>query len=125
PLLLGKYRNPREEERIFMFMDLKSSTTIAEQLGHLKYSAFIRDCFADINKILFPFRAQVYQYVGDEIVVTWTAYEGLKNYFCIRFYFACKNQFHNRTEYYIKNYGLLPEFKAGIHMGKVTAVEIG
>ena len=61
PLLLGRYRNPREEDRIFMFMDLKSSTTTAEQLGHLKYSAFIRDCFSDINEVLYPFRAQVYQ----------------------------------------------------------------
>ncbi len=125
PLLLGRYRNPREEERIFMFMDLKSSTTIAEQLGHLKYSAFIRDCFADINEVLFPFRAQVYQYVGDEIVLTWPVHEGLKNHVCIRFYFACKKQFQNRDEYYTTNYGLLPEFKAGVHMGKVTAVEIG
>jgi adenylate cyclase len=125
PLMLGRYRNPREEERIFMFMDLKSSTTIAEKLGHLKYSAFIRDCFADINKVLFPFRAQVYQYVGDEIVVTWPAHIGLKNHFCIRFYFACTRQFQNKVEYYTTNYGLLPEFKAGIHMGMVTAVEIG
>jgi hypothetical protein len=29
----GKYHKPREEERIFMFLDMKSSTTIAEQLG--------------------------------------------------------------------------------------------
>jgi adenylate cyclase len=27
PLMLGRYRNSREAERIFMFMDLKSSTT--------------------------------------------------------------------------------------------------
>ncbi len=125
PLLLGRYRNPKEDERIFMFMDLKSSTTTAEKLGHLRYSAFIRDCFADINEVLFPFRAQVYQYVGDEIVVTWPIHEGLKDHFCVRFYFACKKQFQNKAEYYGTNYGLLPEFKAGVHMGKVTAVEIG
>ncbi|WP_192347346.1 adenylate/guanylate cyclase domain-containing protein [Algoriphagus sp. Y33] len=125
PLLLGRYRNPKEENRIFMFMDLKSSTTIAEQLGHLKYSSFIRDCFWDINKVLFPFRAQVYQYVGDEIVVTWPVSVGVKNHFCIRFYFACKQQFLSRAEHYKTTYGLLPEFKAGMHMGKVTAVEIG
>ena len=71
PLLLGKYRNPQEEERVFMFMDLKSSTTTAEKLGHLQYSAFIRDCFSDINEVLLSFHAEVYQYVGDEIVVTW------------------------------------------------------
>lgn len=125
PLLLGRYRDPREEERIFMFMDLKSSTTLAEQLGHLKYSAFIRDCFADINEMLFPYRAQVYQYVGDEVVITWPANEGLENHFCIRFYFACRKQFQDKAEYYLSNYGLLPEFKAGMHMGMVTAVEIG
>lgn len=49
PLVLGKYRNPVEETRVFMFMDLKSSTTIAEILGHIKYSSFIRDSLYDIN----------------------------------------------------------------------------
>lgn len=125
PLLLGRYRDPKEEERIFMFMDLKSSTSLAEQLGHLKYSTFIRDSFADINKMLFSFRAQVYQYVGDEVVVSWPALQGMENHICIRFYFACKKQFESREEYYRSNYGRLPEFKAGIHMGTVTAVEIG
>lgn len=45
PILLGRYRKPKEEEMIFLIMDLKSSTSIAEALGHLKYSAFIRDSF--------------------------------------------------------------------------------
>jgi adenylate cyclase len=125
PLLLGKYRNPRDEERIFMFMDLKSSTGTAEQLGHLKYSAFIRDCFMDINQLLLPFNAQVYQYVGDEIIVMWGVSDGLKEFSCIRFFFACEKQFQDRSAYYTMNYGYLPRFKAGIHMGKVTAVEIG
>jgi adenylate cyclase len=108
-----------------MFMDLKSSTSAAEKLGHLRYSAFIRDSFSDINDILFQFGAQVYQYVGDEIVVMWPASEGLKNHVCIRFYFACRKQFQDRAEYYRTNYGFLPDFKASAHMGKVTAVEIG
>jgi adenylate cyclase len=125
PLLLGRYQNPREDERIFMFMDLKSSTATAERLGHLKYSAFIRDCFSDINDVLFPFRAQVYQYVGDEIVVMWPSEEGLTDHLCIRFYFACKHKFEERSAYYLEYYGFLPVFKAGAHMGKVTAVEIG
>ena len=125
PLLLGRYRKPKEEERIFMFMDLKSSTSTAEKLGHLKYSSFIRDCFIDINDVLYPFCAQVYQYVGDEIVVMWPESEGLRNHSCIRFYFACKKQFQDRAGYYVANYGFVPVFKAGLHMGKVTAVEIG
>lgn len=48
--LLGKYHRPREEVRIFMFLDLKSSTTIAERLGHIRYSQLIQDCFYDLTK---------------------------------------------------------------------------
>ena len=40
--LIGRYHRPREEERIFMFLDLRSSTTIAEKLGEEKYFNFIR-----------------------------------------------------------------------------------
>ncbi|MEP6583757.1 MAG: adenylate/guanylate cyclase domain-containing protein [Ginsengibacter sp.] len=125
PLLLGKYRNPQEEERIFMFMDLKSSTAVAERLGHLEYSSFIRDSFMDINQVLSPFNAEVYQYVGDEIILTWRVNDGLNHESCVRFFFACEKQFINRIEYYTKRYNLLPNFKASLHMGKVTAVEIG
>lgn len=125
PLLLGKYRTPKEEERIFMFMDLKGSTTIAEELGHIQYSSFIRDSFMDINQVLSVYNAEVYQYVGDEIVVSWPVKEGLKKLRCIDFYFACEKQFEERKDYYIKSYGQVPHFKAGMHMGKVTAVEIG
>lgn len=35
--LLGRYFRPRREERIFMFLDMRSSTAIAEQLGEEKY----------------------------------------------------------------------------------------
>jgi adenylate cyclase len=125
PLLLGKYRKPREEERIFLFMDLTSSTSIAEALGHLKYSAFIRDSFMDINAVLAVYNAQVYQYVGDAIVLTWTIDEGLRGLNCIEFFFACKSRFNKRSAYYQEQYGQTPRFKAGMHMGKVTAVEVG
>jgi adenylate cyclase len=125
PLLLGKYRKPKEEERIFLFMDLKSSTSIAEALGHLKYSGFIRDSFMDINALLPAYDAQIYQYVGDEIVITWTIEEGLKNFSCVQFFFACEDRFNQRSAHYLREYGQAPVFKAGIHMGKVTVVEVG
>jgi len=70
-LLMGRYDNPKEEERIFIFLDLKSSTTHAEKLGHVKYSKLIRDCFLHINYISVKYRAEIYQYVVDEIVLSW------------------------------------------------------
>ncbi len=125
PMLFGKYRNPKEEERIFLFMDLQSSTTIAEKLGHIKYSSFIRDSFIDINKVLKSYDAEVYQYVGDEIVISWKVDNLLKKTACVEFFFASQEQFENRSSYYLDNYGTIPVFKAGMHIGKVTAVEIG
>ena len=125
PLLLGKYRSPKEEEMIFLFMDLKSSTRLAETLGHFKYSAFIRDTFMDINSILSKYNAQIYQYVGDEIVITWPIALGLRDAHCIEFFFACEARFIERADYYEGRYAEIPQFKAGLHMGKVTAVEVG
>ena len=125
PLLLGRYRKPKEEERIFLFMDLRSSTSIAEELGHLKYSSFIRDSFMDINAVVSHHYAQIYQYTGDEIVITWTIEEGLKDFSCIQIFFTCQQKFSERAGYYLKQYGQVPEFKAGLHLGKVTAVEVG
>lgn len=125
PILLGKYIEPKQEERIFMFLDLKSSTAIAEKIGHIKYSQMIRDCFIDINNVAKKYQAEIYQYVGDEVVLTWKTMALSKNIRVVECYYQTKFLFETKQEYYIKEYGLLPEFKAGAHLGVVTAVEVG
>ena len=42
-LLMGKYYSPGKEERIFMFLDLKGSTTIAEKIGDELYFKMLRN----------------------------------------------------------------------------------
>lgn len=69
--LLGKYFHPKREERIFMFLDLRGSTTIAEQLGEVKYFNFLKDVFKDITPDILKSKGEIYQYVGDEIVISW------------------------------------------------------
>ncbi len=125
PMLFGRFRNPREEERVFMFLDLNNSTTIAEELGHISYSAFVRDCFQDINDIVQKYYAEIYQYVGDEIIISWPAPEGIKSPVALDFFFSCVRRFGNRKSYYKNQYAIEPEFKAGVHFGKVTSVEVG
>lgn len=124
-MLLGKYHKPQEEERIFMFLDLKSSTTIAEKLGHLKFSRFIQDCFFDLNEIIKPFQAEIYQYVGDEAVLTWLTPRGLANNNCLELYFAYRDRLERKRDYYLEEYGEVPVFKAGLHYGKVMVAEVG
>jgi adenylate cyclase len=67
-LLLGKYRTPRAEERIFMFIDMKDSTKHAEQLGHVKFTRLIQQCFRDFGLIAEKRGVDIYQYIGDEDV---------------------------------------------------------
>lgn len=124
-MLLGKYRKPKEEKRIFMFLDLKSSTTIAENLGHYKYSQMIQDCFYDLNRVVRKFDAEIYQYVGDEAVLSWAYKQGLKRNNALELYFAFIERIHDRSEYYQEKYNLLPEFKAGIHGGTLMVTEVG
>jgi len=123
--ITGKYFHPKEEERIFMFLDLKSSTTIAEKIGHIAYSKLIQDCFALLTEPLIKHQAQVYQYVGDEIVITWKTEYGLANLNCIKFFFAFIQKLKDKKEYFIKSNGVFPEFKAGMDMGLVTVAEVG
>lgn len=124
-MLRGVYANPKEEERIFMFLDLKDSTTIAEQLGHHKYSQFIQDCFFDLNEVVLKYEAEIYQYVGDEAVLSWSYKRGLSNSNCIEIFFAFEVKRASRNDHYLKKYGVFPEFKAGMHGGTLMAAEVG
>lgn len=84
--LMGKYRMPIEEDRTFMFLDLNNSTGIAERLGHVKYSCFLQKCFNDLNQVLQKYDAQIYQYVVDEVVLTWKNEDVIKKRRMIEFY---------------------------------------
>ena len=124
-MLLGKYKKPTEEFRIFMFLDLKSSTTIAEKLGHFKYSQLIQDCFYDLNELVPKYSAEIYQYVGDEVVLSWPYKKGLANNQCVQLFFNFQDLLVSKETYYKDKYGLVPNFKAGMHGGKLMVAEVG
>ena len=121
----GKYHSPKEEKRIFMFSDMKSSTTIAEKLGHIKYFELLREYYFDLSEAIIKYSGEIYQYIGDEIVVSWKYKDGIENNNCIKCFFAMKEDLGKRADWYNKNFGLMPTFKAGLHYGKVTTGEIG
>lgn len=124
-LLMGKFFRPRPDDRIFLFLDLRSSTSIAEKLGEEKYFRFIRQCYRDMTNCILDNQGEIYQYVGDEIVVSWPSETGLKDAQCIRCYFDVKRALESQAGMYLERFQQAPVFKAGLHMGKVTAGEIG
>ena len=124
-LLLGRYHRPVAEDRIFMFLDLNDSTAIAEKLGPLRFNDFKNDFFHDVAEPVLQTRGQIYQYVGDEVVVTWTTERGLRQGNCLRCVFLVTESVYDRKDRYLARYGLVPEFKAGLHGGPVVTAEIG
>ncbi len=121
----GKYARSVEEDRIFMFLDMKGSTTIAEKLGHQKHYKLINDYYADMSNSIIRTKGHIYQYVGDEVVIFWNLEEGITANHCLECFFQIKGKIQHRSDYYLHAYGVIPTFKAGVHFGKVTRGQVG
>ena len=124
-LISGRYRFPVQEERVFLFIDLKSSVTYAERLGHQRYSELLQECFYDLDESVIRYDGEIYQYVGDEVVVTWPLDKGIDQGKCVKCFLDFDRRIQHRKEFYLEHFDALPEFKAGVHGGLLTAVEIG
>jgi adenylate cyclase len=123
--LFSKYHKPLTEVRIFMFLDMKSSTTIAETLGHKQYFALLKQYYADMTSAILDTEAEIYQYVGDEIVLSWPKEIGLRNNNCISSFTKISETLNAKKNWYQERFGIVPKFKAGYHIGEVTTGEIG
>lgn len=123
-IFIGKYVKPKEEKRIILFIDLKDSTPTAEKLGHKKYFFYIRDFIHHISLALLEYDGLIYQYVGDEIVVSWLSNESNKNK-CIQSVIRARRIIQKESNYYRREYGMLPEYRIGVHLGLVMVGEIG
>ncbi|TGE22750.1 adenylate/guanylate cyclase domain-containing protein [Hymenobacter metallicola] len=124
-LIRGRYQQPATEARIFLFVDLKDSTPLAERLGNDRYSHLISDFFRDVSPAIAATRGEVYQYVGDEVVISWPAATGQHYANCLHCFFEMQRAITARHAAYQAAYGVVPSFKAGAHGGLVTTVLVG
>ncbi|MTI39597.1 adenylate/guanylate cyclase domain-containing protein [Fulvivirga lutimaris] len=123
--ITGKYHKPSIEDRIFMFIDMKGSTTIAEKLGHVKYYELLNKYYADMSDPILNSQGEIYQYVGDEIIISWPKSIGIKNNNCLNCFYDIRDNINLKSSEYFNAFSLVPQFKAGLHCGPVTTGEIG
>lgn len=123
-ILLGKYVEPKVETRIVMFMDLKDSTPIAEKLGSQRYFRFIREFIYQISNALIEYGGRIYQYVGDEIVVSWL-YNKENMQKSVKALVQARRNLNRQQKDFQKRFGFVPDFRVGVHVGIVTVGEIG
>jgi len=121
--LLGRYHKPVSERRVFMFLDMRSSTAHAERLGNEKYFALLQKYYKDLNKAILNSYAEIYQYVGDEIVLSWNV--SRNNVLPCKCFYEMKEVIKKNNQEYYRDFGFIPEFKAGIHLGEVMSGKVG
>ena len=121
----GRYRRPRVEDRVLLFIDMESSTVIAERLGEAGFLDFLNRFVADVTELIVAQRGVIYKYVGDGIIVTWPLAAGLRDGHCVRACFDALEQLDERAEAYIRDFGLRANFRAALHCGPVAIGELG
>lgn len=125
PILFGKYHKPCEENRIFLFIDLKSSTRMAEKLGHVEYSQMIQSCYADLSELVIKYRGIIYQFVGDEAVITWKTKKKENYANSLRLFFSFQDLLEEKSKFYQERFSVVPQFKGAVNAGKIMVAEVG
>ena len=124
-LITGRYHRPREEVRMFLLIDLKGSSRIAEELGNLRYHAFLKRFIDDISVAAVRYGGDIHRYVGDEVILTWTEQRGLHDAASVRCMLALEEAFAAAADRYLDEFGVAPMTWAGLHLGPVVTGDIG
>lgn len=124
-LITGRYHRPRREERVFLFADIEGSTALAERIGDLEFHRFLAAVFSDWAEPVSAARGETHRYVGDEIIVTWPLARGVKKARCLSCVFAMQDAIAARADWYQREFGQVPKFRAALHCGPIVTGEMG
>jgi adenylate cyclase len=124
-LFLGRYRQPHRERRFFLFVDVAGSTGIAERLGPMEAHRFLAAVFAAAAEPVAACRGEIVQYVGDEVVVTWTEAAGAVEARPIQCFFAIEAALARQEKDFEEKFQTRPRLRAALHFGEVIAGEVG
>ncbi|HLT01082.1 MAG TPA: adenylate/guanylate cyclase domain-containing protein [Geminicoccaceae bacterium] len=124
-LMLGRYHRPVREERVFMLVDIKGSTALAERSGDEHAHAVIASVFFDIDQPILEHGAEVYGYVGDELIASWPLEQGVRDARCLRCLEAIERTLAARAGHYRAAFGVTPAVRIVLHAGPIVAGECG
>jgi adenylate cyclase len=124
-LVTGRYVHPRREQRAFLLIDMKDSTGVAERLGPIRFHELLNDFFRDIADAALECEAEIYKYVGDEVILTWSAADVLGNGDCLACPFIARDNIEANRPRYLTRFGDVPAFRAASHFGEIVTGEIG
>ncbi len=121
-LMIGRYHRPREESRIFLFLDMEGSTAAAEKLGAPRFLELLASAVLDATPPILESRGDIHRYIGDEIVVTWPIARADD---AVKGAIATIAALDSLAPDYTARFGVAPRFRGGLHGGTVAVGEIG
>ena len=121
----GRYYHPRIEERALLFIDMRSSTAIAERLGELRFLTLLNRFIFDLSLPIVERGGEIHKYVGDEVIATWRLAPGINDAACVGACFAALDRLRAHARAYEAEFGLVADFRAGLHCGLVAVGELG
>lgn len=124
-LLTGRYAKPRGEKRVFLLIDMKNSTGLAETLGPIRFHELLNDFFRDVADAALECGAEIHKYVGDEAILTWPQDKAVADGACLACPFVAQQHIADNAGQYRRRFDTLPEFRAALHCGEIVAGEIG
>jgi len=124
-IVLARYHRPRLEERFFLFVDVAGSTSLGERIGPAAVHRFLDDVFRLASDPIADTGGEIYQYVGDEIVITWTVSEGRAEARPIACFLGIAAALAEAAPRFQRDFGVAPQLRAALHAGPVITGEIG
>ena len=124
-LLLGRYHRARQEERIFLFLDVEGSTSVAAELGDVRFHAFLAKFFHEADEIVSNHGGEILSYVGDAMIVTWPMGDRDENARVIAALSEIAAYTRDAAADYEAEFGTAAGFRAAVHGGPVVAGEYG
>ncbi len=124
-IMLGRYHRARLEERFFLFVDIVGSTPLAERLGPVAVNRFLARVFELASDPVDEHAGEIYQYVGDEMVVTWKLDAGRVRARPLACYFAIEAALAGSAHEFTRDFDAVPRLRGALHAGEVITGEVG
>lgn len=124
-LLLGRYRRPVSEDRVFLFIDLVGSTSFAEQHGDLKAQEYLGEIFALFAGPVRKHNGAIDDYMGDAAMITWPYHRAIRRAACVNCVFDILADIEERRDWWINTFSAVPRLRFAVHGGPVITAEIG
>jgi class 3 adenylate cyclase len=122
--ILGTYHKPVEKDCVVMFLDMVGSSGMAEKLEPKRSMELIGKFIYDCGYIFRVNNGDIINYTGDGLVVLWPLSEAnnaMMSANALRKHFASKK---TKKDYW-QAFGIVPQFRIGIHAGQVVLNQIG